>query len=477
MLQIGTLSNRLPLLFWALFFLLGTGAALHPHLIYLLPFALLLFLTKRRTQGILFLLLGYCWTLFFIPKIDDGPHKGQGIFVLTSLQPTQSPFERSLMLKGYFKAFQTEEQTYTHLPCILFQKEPPKKGKEWLLEGTYQGGRFKPKKKSPWRVTKEGFSLARWRYQNKEKVRAYFHKRCKEKKAAHFFTSIATGIPDDRLLSMEFRKVGLGHILAISGFHFALFAALLGGGLRLLLPPNGAYLLLLALLTAYFLFLGISASILRAYLMIGLYIVGLLSRRQIEPCNLLGAALLIELVYNPLMVKEIGFILSFLATFGILCFYPYAERKLIPLLPKRTLEQAKALSFIEKHAYLLTTAIRKGLALNIAVTLATLPVTLFLFRNFAFLGLVYNAVIAPFVGISLLLLPLGCLFPPLAYLNERFTHMLLEIISHPPETLNFKLFITHFPYGLLIALVSLLVILGLTLRGNLRENGNPLWRS
>lgn len=460
-------SQQSPILFWSLHFLIGCGFALHPHWIYLLPLILLATLSKRKLQGWVFLIAGiaFCQVQSTLPT--DPELTGQGTFSLESIQPAQSPFKRSYSLKGTLKTFESEGKCYRNIPCTIIQNSPPKSGTKWILQGTLEKkGRFlfKPDRKIPWQEITAPFSLTHSRFQHKQAVRRYFQRAISDKRVSHFFSSIATGDIDDWMLSMEFRKLGLGHILAISGFHFALIAAMLTALLSTFLPPRAAYLILLGLLLLYFIFLGITPSILRAFIMITLYVLGLLLRRRSDPLNLLGFALLVELLINPLTITQIGFQLSFLATLGILLFHPLMVNLLQPLLPKRKFPELKELPLLDQHGSLLTTFIRTALALNLAVHLTTLPAMLFTFHQFPLLSLPYNLFLTPLLGISMMLLPLGILLPPLGKLNALYTGWLLKLISNPPELLNFKIFVNSISFTTVIALTSIICAIGLTKR-------------
>ena len=172
--------------------------------------------------------------------------------------------------------------------------------------------------------------------------------------------------------------------------------------------------------------------------------------------------MLLELLLHPLSLTEVGFQLSYLATFGILVFYRLFNQLFQSFLPKRTFYEAKKLSLIDKHGYLLSNAIRAGLALNFSVHIITLPVVLYTFHLFPLLSLPYNLIFPPLLGLSLLLIPLGILCPPLAYLNAKYTGFLLKLIANPPEILNFKIHAPSFSMMIPILIVTALGIFGLT---------------
>lgn len=450
------------ILYWGLSFLVGCGIALHPHWALLLPLLIICILSKRRVQSLVFFGMGVLLTLSYKPTLDETPHEGKGLFVLSSMAPTQSPFHRSYALRGKLKSFVSEGQIHHQIPCVLFQKKVPDVGHEFYVEGTLENGIFKLSKR-PLEVTKAGFSMARWRFETKERVRKCFHK-LPDQKVGHFFASMTTGDVDNLLLSMEFRKWGLSHILAISGFHFALLALVCGFFLRMFLPRKAADLLLIGLLTLAFLYLGPSPSIVRAYLMICLYLIGQALGRIPDPLNLLGVSLLLELMINPLQSLQVGFQLSFFATFGILALYRPFEQGLRFLFPKRTITTLKHFGLIDKHGYLLSSTLRKGLALNGAVHLVTLPILLFHFGSFPLMSIPFNLVMPPLLGLSIMGLPLG----PLDVAYARF---LLDTLSYAPECLNLQLFTPNFPFGLALGLCTLVGTLGLTLTRRLSQNG------
>jgi competence protein ComEC len=227
----------------------------------------------------------------------------------------------------------------------------------------------------------------------------------------------------------------------------------------------------------YFVFLGLSPSVLRAFIMITLYVVGLLLKRRSDPLNLLGIALFIELLIDPLTIAHIGFQLSFLATLGILLFHSHVNRLLQPLLPMRKFSTLKQLPLLDQHGYLLAALIRNALALNLAVHFSTLPAMLYIFHAFPLLSLPFNLFFTPLLGISMMLLPFGLLIPPIGKLNALYTGWLLQIIANPPEILNYKIFVNTLSYPMVIALTSIICAMGLTKRWQTSKIESISWRS
>lgn len=120
-------------------------------------------------------------------------------------------------------------------------------------------------------------------------------------------------------LLADFRRAGVFHVLAISGFNVALVAGAVLGVLRLAgLGPRLAAAGALAALGAFAAVVGPQPSVLRATVMGGLFLLALVVRRETVAWNSLAAALLLLLALDPASLAEPGFQLSFAATAGIL---------------------------------------------------------------------------------------------------------------------------------------------------------------
>ena len=126
-----------------------------------------------------------------------------------------------------------------------------------------------------------------------------------------------------------FRTAGVAHLLALSGLHLGILAALGYGLLGLTrLRPGWRYLLLLPLVWGYVLLGGARISLVRAGTMftsLGLFLLlwerGLVLRRWHEPLEGLGLAAVVVLLLWPWSALDLGFQLSFAATFAILLLW------------------------------------------------------------------------------------------------------------------------------------------------------------
>jgi len=122
-------------------------------------------------------------------------------------------------------------------------------------------------------------------------------------------------------LSRAFRNTGLTHLLAISGLNVGLLFFILLAGLSLFrVPRRWAVGVSVALIWAYTFLVGASPSVVRAAIFILLFGLANISGRKHNLLNTFGAAGLVTLAVNPWWLFDVGFQLSYAATFGILYY-------------------------------------------------------------------------------------------------------------------------------------------------------------
>jgi competence protein ComEC len=377
--------------------------------------------------------------------------EGKGRFNIESVSYSHSPFQRSVLFKGVLKEFSSSEAAWKNIPCrVFFGENKPRPAGCNDLE---IAGRLIPKgphlyvlKLSSWENITAAPALAKWRFDLKNKLRAHFEKHFSDSKDRAFLLSMMTGEIDDRLLALEFNRLGILHLLGISGFQFALLAFLLGSALRLLFPPRAAYILLMFLLTTYAFVLGDSPPIERAWMGTLLYLTALLCGLRISALNALGLALLWQLIKDPLLIFHLGFQFSFLCTLAILVVYPQFKSWMSRFFPPRSFRDAINMPMLDQHGHLLSFFCRESLALNGAIHLVTLPLIFFHFHKFPVLSLLYNLFLPAAVSIVYVLLVLGTglgLIVPIlgSYIhmaNQWLTHMILKIATHPPALYDFQ---------------------------------------
>lgn len=118
----------------------------------------------------------------------------------------------------------------------------------------------------------------------------------------------------------SFTNSGLLHILAASGMNVAfIFGFWFYLSSLLKIPYKPRVISGMGIIILYTLMTGLGPSVIRASLMILFVLFGKLLDRDSHSIALLSFVAMLMLMYNPAFVNDVGFQLSFLVTFGIIC--------------------------------------------------------------------------------------------------------------------------------------------------------------
>ncbi|MBD3217948.1 MAG: DUF4131 domain-containing protein, partial [candidate division Zixibacteria bacterium] len=127
----------------------------------------------------------------------------------------------------------------------------------------------------------------------------------------------------------NFRDTGTLHLLAVSGSNVALVIGTVELILLLAWVPSRQRHIIALFVIILFSYLSYNQpSVVRASVMISLYLLGRLAYRKVNYINILSMAAILILIFEPLMLWDVGFQLSFAATFGLVYFLPLIYRRL-----------------------------------------------------------------------------------------------------------------------------------------------------
>ncbi len=166
-----------------------------------------------------------------------------------------------------------------------------------------------------------GSRLGFWRSRVRNSILQHIHQSgLWSREDAAIFAAMIMG--DDSLLLRdvreEFQQTGVYHLLVVSGMNVALLAfALFWLARRLRLPQWPASLLTIVLSIFYAYIAGMGVPIMRAVLMLSLFLVARLLYRDRSGLNATGFAALAVLTLSPAALFEPGFQLTFLALLAI----------------------------------------------------------------------------------------------------------------------------------------------------------------
>jgi competence protein ComEC len=204
--------------------------------------------------------------------------------------------------------------------------------------------------------------------------------------------ALLTGYDDeiDRSVMDAFSHSGTLHVLSVSGLHTGLIYLVLSFLFdfidRKKKKKITRFLFITICLWFFALITGFSAPVLRAVIMFNLLGFGKIFFRNDyrNHINILLASAFTLLCYNPFLITDIGFILSYFALFGILFFQPVFSELWEPE------------NRIAKSLWQNVTA-------SFAATVSTLPFTLFYFKQFPVWFFICNLVVVPATFVILML--------------------------------------------------------------------------
>lgn len=205
----------------------------------------------------------------------------------------------------------------------------------------------------------------------------------------------------------NFNRTGTSHIIAISGFNigivaaFALFLAHLCLKREyLLLKWNVLRLSLIvsiAVVVFYTFVAGAAISVIRASVMVSVFMGALLLNREGDLYNTFFLAAFVILIIAPHSLFDISFQLSFTAVLALIFFMP----KWLALIPARN-PSVSTNPTKQWVLHLIHKALRSlvlFLLASLSATLGTLPLILFYFNRLSLITLAANFLLVPILGI------------------------------------------------------------------------------
>ncbi|MDQ5983064.1 MAG: hypothetical protein RUMPE_00062 [Eubacteriales bacterium SKADARSKE-1] len=198
----------------------------------------------------------------------------------------------------------------------------------------------------------------------------------------------------DEDIKSDFRDVGISHLLSVSGFNVSIIAQFF---IMILLffkvPRRWACLFSCFGILLFMGITGFTPSVVRAGIMLILCFIAPIFKLTADSLNSLGFAVLIFTIFKPFSGGDIGLLLSFFATLGIILLSAKLE-----LLLKSTADHLKygkkALSYLIP-----------SISVTMSATIFILPITMLFFKKFSLVNIIANMLVV-FPSMIMLILTL-----------------------------------------------------------------------
>lgn len=257
-------------------------------------------------------------------------------------------------------------------------------------------------------------------------------------------------------LRRDFRRVGVSHILAVSGMHISiLLNGMLYAMLNLGIGMRKRYAAALVFIVFFMGITGFSPSVVRAGIMWMLICIAHLVHAQTDALTSLFTAAALLCMFSPEAIFDVGFLLSVSASCGLILLIPPLKHWLSTWL------------FLKKRFLRPLRSVIELTATTLAATIFTMPITLFVFGELSLIAPLSNLLLHIPIAVMLYLAPLLLLlsllsvFPPAVWLIRFFAGVLSGDVSFIADLVSWLSHAEHvligvryvFAYGLLVVFV------------------------
>jgi len=217
----------------------------------------------------------------------------------------------------------------------------------------------------------------------------------------------------------SFKLSGITHLLAVSGSNITYIIVITKFLFNKILGKSISNYITIIMIILFVLISGASPSVVRAGIMAIILILSEILARQPNTISSVAFTALLILLYNPLIIYDIGFILSFGGTIGIILLNPLVKEFL-----------NYKLSFFSQ--FKLVRYIFDMLSVTVSAQIILLPVMWYFFNNISIISIITNLLVGPFVGVitilGLIIYFLSVFFNPLAKILSYSVYVLISLI-------------------------------------------------
>lgn len=247
-------------------------------------------------------------------------------------------------------------------------------------------------KTNEWRISKsqQGNYFVSLAYQYRKSCHKILKSSLQNQEAFAVASALLIGDDDaiPKSVYQAYTDSGTIHVLSVSGMHvgviYLLLVSLFGRMERNKFLRPVYFISILIFIWMYSILSGSSASVFRAATMLTVVIIGKWINGNSPIYNSLVLSMFLLLLYNPFYLTDKGFILSYLAVFGIV----YLQPKILSMWRLKNAVAYKVWEFT---------------SVSIAAQFMTLPVSLYLFGKFPNYFIIANCIVIPLSTIAIYL--------------------------------------------------------------------------
>lgn len=191
-----------------------------------------------------------------------------------------------------------------------------------------------------------------------------------------------------KTIQENFRTAGVSHIVVVSGLHLSIIIGFVFTVFSLFIKEKKITAgITIAVILMYVVLTGFPYSVIRCAVMNIIYLSSYFVERNHNPFNSLGFAGLVITLPNPLAIGNLGLIMSFSATLGIISLEEKIRFFIFDKLPK--IIKSRELKLVNR----LVTYIVNCISVSLSATIFTLPVMVLVFESFSVYFLLSNLII------------------------------------------------------------------------------------
>lgn len=197
----------------------------------------------------------------------------------------------------------------------------------------------------------------------------------------------------------ELNRLGIVHIVSVSGLHMALIYKLL--------ESIGGYGFGILVSFIYVIFTGIQASTVRAFIMIVVLKLSKKLYKKYDKVSSLAFSAMLILMWKPYYISDLGFILSYLSVLGIILFYDKFKKVL----------------------YSLPQYLNEGISMTLSAQSLSTPYALFYFKSLGSGFILGNIFLLPLYSMLLVLGNTALIFINMEYFFKGINYIISLVMN------------------------------------------------